>query len=255
MAEKDGIRYRRVSTRMWGDEKFLDLSGPKPNARDLFIWLLTGPCTSLVPGIVLTTLSGISERLEWPAAPTRACWDEIVAAGMATAEWSRQLIWLPNALKHNPPANPNIVKSWRKFFDVHPVPECALRRTAEANIESFLQDFKPAFREAFLNPSRKPFGIQDQEQDQEYKDPPNPPAGAGGRFTRRELQLAAEDRTAYQRAQPAWVAPTQREAGREYPEPRTCPHEPQCEDREVCLRLFALDRRRQLTAALAEVAS
>lgn len=253
MAEKDGIRYRRVSTRMWGDEKFLDLSAPKPNARDLFIWLLTGPCTSLVPGVVLTTLSDISERLDWPMPATLASWDEIVAARMATADWSRQLIWLPNALKHNPPANTNVVKGWRRFFDEE-VPECALRWTIETRMRAFLERRGDPFLKAFLpsdgkafdidaeslsadqakgfqEPCRKAFGRQEQEQDQEV--PPNPPADAGGRVarvTRAERKKAEDIRRAMS----------------------GCPHYPRCPSGEHCIGVLVADFRRNLKAGLSE---
>lgn len=242
MAEKDGIRYRRVSTRMWGDQKFLDLSAPKPNARDLFIWLLTGPCTSLVPGVVLTTLSDIGERLDWPAPPTLACWDELVAARMATADWSRQLIWLPNALKHNPPANNKVVIGWRKFFNEQ-VPECALRWTIEAHMQAFLVERGEAFAKAFaVDPAKafrqesgKPFGIQEQEQEQDV--PPTPPAGAGGvpsRVTRAERKKAEDIRRAMS----------------------GCPHYPRCDSAERCIGVLVADFRRNLRAGLeAEVAS
>lgn len=93
---------------------------------------------------------------------------------------------------------------------------------------------------------------QDQEQEQEIETPPSPPVPGGRPFTRLELTQAKEDLAAYRDAQPRYVAPVHREAGREYPEPRRCPHEPQCDDAAVCLALFAQDRRDRVALRLAE---
>lgn len=97
---------------------------------------------------------------------------------------------------------------------------------------------------------------QYQDQDQDVQKIPPTPRSHGGRslagkpFTRKELQEARADLRVYRDLQPSYVAPTQREPGRTYPEPRTCPHEPQCDDLNVCLVLFAHDRRQRIAAAL-----
>src|SRR5690349_15303845 len=44
-------RYRKVDTRIWGDTKFRDLSSPGPSAKYLWLFVLTGPHTSNVPGL------------------------------------------------------------------------------------------------------------------------------------------------------------------------------------------------------------
>lgn len=86
----------------------------------------------------------------------------------------------------------------------------------------------------------------------EVQEPPKPPSAEGGRLTRAERSRAEQDLVAYAASQPRYVAPVHREAGRDYPEPRQCPHEPQCDDREVCLALFAADRRDRVARRLAE---
>ena len=169
VSKGDKIRYRRVSTRMWNDGKFLELSAPKPNARDLWIWLITGPLTTPVPGVVLTGMIGMAERLDWPLSATRRCWNEIVAQDMAQADWSRGLVWLPKAVFHNPPSSPNVVKNWRRYLDEH-APECALRTQLEAFTlgylhglgEPFAEAFGKGFREGCENPSANQ-EVQEQE--------------------------------------------------------------------------------------------
>lgn len=87
------------------------------------------------------------------------------------------------------------------------------------------------------------------------EEPPLPPSGEGGRFTRAELRQAEDDLADYRAGQPRYVAPVHREPGREYPEARRCPHEPQCDDKAVCLALFALARRARVASAITERAS
>lgn len=88
------------------------------------------------------------------------------------------------------------------------------------------------------------------------QEPPLPPSGEGGvRFTRAELREAEADLAAFQASQPAYVYSAQRVPGVEYPEPRRCPHEPECDDRAVCLAKLAQARRERVAQALRGVAS
>ncbi len=242
-------RYRKVTLRMWNDERFMELTPPKPSGQVLWFWLLTGPCSTPVPGVVDVTLGEISDRLQWPPAATKRCWGEIASRHMATADWSRSLVWLPNALKHNLPESPNVAKSWRRYLNEH-VAECALRTSVEQVIKQRLQAMGPSFVEAFDEGG--PVSFPESGNREQVQEPPHPPSGEGGRFTRLELTQAREDLIAYRDSQPRYVAPVHREAGREYPEPRRCPHEPECDDEAVCLALFAQARRVRVAARLVE---
>jgi len=228
---------------MWNDRKFLELSAPKPNARDLWVWLIAGPLTTPVPGVVITTLGGIADRLAWPVPATRRCWEEIASREMATSDWSHSLVWLPNALEHNPPESPNVVKSWRRYLNEH-VPECALRGTVEAFALGFLKGFGQGFAEAFGQPFAEgppaPFALSGNRNSN--KNPPNPPAVAGGKLTRRELTEARKDLDAFLARQPRYQGPIHSRP-KDFPEARRCPHEPECDDQTVCLTLLALARR------------
>lgn len=260
------IRYRRVSARMWNDRKFLELSSPKPNGRDLWVWLICGPLTTPVPGVVLASLVGMADRLQWPLAATKRCWDEIAKRQMATADWSHSLVWLPKALEHNRPESPNVVKSWRKYLDEH-VPECRLRTDLEAATLTFLQQMKkpngeslgPSFAKAFMEAFTK--GItssfaQSGNREQDLQEPPLPPSGEGGaRFTRAELNDAKADLRAFRSSQPAYVPSFRREPGVEYLDPRHCPHEPECAEDQVCVAKLAAERRSRVARGLAGVAS
>lgn len=133
-------RYRRVSTRVWGDEKFCALSKPPPCAQFLWFRLLTGPHTTSIPGLSCHIgEAGLAEGLGWPLRAFRACWGEIAGQGMAEADWQARVIFLPRAIEHNEPESPSVVQSWLKKT-LPEVPECALKRKAIFTIGTYLHE-------------------------------------------------------------------------------------------------------------------
>ena len=168
-------RYRRISTCLWGDEKFRLLSAPKPNAQSLWLFLLCGPQTRAVPGLFSAGEAALAEMLAWSVVGFRKAWRELDQAEMVKADWAARLVWIPKALRHNPPESPNVVRSWRATVDE--MPECSLKTEAVATLrsdtEAFGEAFGEAFRQAFgegrATPSVHPSGNQEQEQDQEQE--------------------------------------------------------------------------------------
>jgi hypothetical protein len=284
----DRIRYRRVSARTWNDDAFRALSRPEPSAQVLWLWLLTGPCTTPVPGIVLAGLGTMSDHLGWRYEATRRCWQEIAGAGMAEGDWTNSLTWLPNAVYHNPPESPNVVTGWRKFLNEF-VPECDLRWRAEraiqgylqglvqkGNSEGFLKAFLKGFPEACATPFPEAGGRSFRDpviSDQKYV-PPVPPSLAGGGslrpMTRAERRQAEEALDAWRRDHAPWaesaIASHQRACEREgkavlpaddafYAGGPTCWHEPACADEDLCIGRIVAERRQRQAAGMALVVS
>jgi hypothetical protein len=170
-------RYRRVSIKIWGDARFRSLSAPKPNAQTLFMFLITGSHTSVIPGLCEGGEARISESLGWPLAAFRRCFAEIAAMGMAEADWRARVIWVPKAVKHNEPASPSVVKEWARALEE--IPECVLKAKAVAAITSYLRNRGPSWLAAW--PAGQPAGQldgqgagepgphQEQEQEQEQE--------------------------------------------------------------------------------------
>lgn len=128
--------YRKVSLRMWSDEKFVGLSPMKPSAQGLWFYMLTGKRTTAIPGLLTVGVMGLAEDLHWPLAATRKCLDEIVKSGMAVVDPVANLIWLPNAIHHNCPANPSVVIGWKTLWRT--LPEVPLRAKASAAMRQAL---------------------------------------------------------------------------------------------------------------------
>jgi hypothetical protein len=149
---------------MWGDERFRRCSD---DAKLLWVHLLTGPHTTALPGLSVAGKAQIAEALTWEAEAFEERFQEIADQGMARADWSARVVWLPNAARHNPPDNPNVVSGWLTLLAM--VPECDLKREAIAALRAFVEPFGEPFAERFREPSHKPLPKQEQEQKPDQK--------------------------------------------------------------------------------------
>jgi hypothetical protein len=121
-------RYRNLKVCTWTDEKVRDLSPIPACGQGLWIYLLTGPMTGPIPGLFRAGRAALIEELGWESDDFDRTFQELVDRGMARADFKARLIWLPNGFRHNPPANPNVVKSWRSELAI--IPECQLKQDA-----------------------------------------------------------------------------------------------------------------------------
>lgn len=140
-------RYRKIDTRKRADARYRALSGPQPNAQSLWDYLIDCGQDRSIPGLLPLGLGTIAEAFGWSIDGTRAAWAEIEHQGMAFADWRARLIWLPNALRHNPPASSKNVKSWGGCWPE--IPECDLKRRARAAARDYLQAKGGGFLECF----------------------------------------------------------------------------------------------------------
>jgi hypothetical protein len=129
----DEGRYSRISRRVWVSKDFRALSAPKPNARTLWLRLLCGPELGVIPGLFEMRESGMAEALEWPLATFRRCLKEITDRGMATFDKSVGLMWVPKAIHHSPPDNPNGVIGWKVAWK--DLPECHVKDQANVYLQ------------------------------------------------------------------------------------------------------------------------
>ncbi|ACR29166.1 MULTISPECIES: hypothetical protein [Burkholderia] len=178
-------RFRKIQVRMWGDEKFRELTPIPPCGAGLWVYLLTGPHTGPIPGIFRSGRAAMAEELDWDQEAFDEAFREVFQQGMAKADWKAKVVWIPKAIACNLPESPNVVKSWGSEWEL--IPECDLKREAyeslRANICGRGEAFAKAFHETFDKPSPKPsgkpspkaIGNQEQEQEQEKKTGANAP--------------------------------------------------------------------------------
>lgn len=148
-------RYRKIDPRMWGDEKFRDLSRPAPNAQSLWQYLLTGPHTNGCPGLYHVGEMALAESLEWSIEGFRKPFAELLQKGMIKADFKARVIFIPNAIRYDPPDNPNVLKKWGKDFDE--IPECDIKYEYYQHIKLFVEGLGKGFHEAFKKAFKEPF--------------------------------------------------------------------------------------------------
>lgn len=170
MGKRVVAKYRPVDTRVWDDRKFLSLSN---DARLLWMHLLTSPNALPIPGVIVAGPASISERLGWPVEQFGKRFAEVQQSGLAVSR-EGTLVWLRNATKYQPPANPNMVIGWSKCWD--DVPEGSLKHDIWQALKIACKGWSRIFEKRFPEPLLKPFAngsvngfIQEQEQDQEQK--------------------------------------------------------------------------------------
>ncbi len=145
-APSEGI-YRRVTVRMYGDERFMRLSPQQPSGQSLWVYLLTGPHTGPIPGVFVAGRAALAEALNWDAEPFAKAFREVLAEGLAEFDEKTRMCFIPNAVRHNMPPNPNVVKSWRTTW--LQLPECPLRERIYDHLSTVLFEVGESFGNAF----------------------------------------------------------------------------------------------------------
>lgn len=108
-------QYVPIHKCIWQDLGFRKLSR---GARELFLYLLTSPHTTSLPGCYYAPAVTIAYELQRPRRWVLRIFTELADAGMAHFDAETSMVWVPNAPKWNPPANPNVAKAWAKRWSI-----------------------------------------------------------------------------------------------------------------------------------------
>lgn len=139
--------YRKVKITMWDDPRFRALSALPPSGQSLFIYLLTGPFTGIIPGLFKAGRAAMAEELGWDGEAFDLALGEAMTLGLVKFDAKARLFWLPNAAKHNPPGSINVVKSWGRAFEL--LPDCDLKLEAWKVLKSACYGVSEAIGMAF----------------------------------------------------------------------------------------------------------
>ena len=170
--------YRKVSTSTWADLKVRNLSPIEASGQGLFLMLMVGPQTTNMPGVQPVGRLAFSEMLGWDVEAFDKAFGEVLQQGLAVADWKARFVFVPNAIKHNLPQSPNVVKSWAATWAL--VPECDLKVRAWHAIHAALSEMGPSFVAAFKGAC--PLSLPDDKPAQPKPvapaaAPPAPPTG------------------------------------------------------------------------------
>jgi hypothetical protein len=132
-------RFRKVDGGTWGDARFVGLS---QDAKFLWLYLITGPHGTSLPGLFTIGRSALAEALGWTTRRLDTHIAELAKPHqrhqhpMLKVDWKSRVMWLPNAAKHNRPTHPRTIDGWRGH--VACIPECALKHEALDHIRPFV---------------------------------------------------------------------------------------------------------------------
>lgn len=136
-------RYRKISTCIWNDEKTRGLS---TTAKLVMVFLLTHPHMTSI-GAIRANAPGLACDLGIGARRFKTALNELVDCGIARVADDCPLIFFPNFLSHNPPENPNVVKSWAAGYA--DLPESPLKLQALMQAQGVAVQKGRAFQAAF----------------------------------------------------------------------------------------------------------
>lgn len=138
-------RFCTVQARTWDDGDFTSLSAPIPNAQTLWLYLLCGPYTTRVPGVISGGRAAMAEALGWQQEDFDRCFAEIESRGMAIADWRHRIVYLPKSFQQssNRPHVPTVCSTWRKV--IADLPECPLLEKIDAELRQMLATIGNAF--------------------------------------------------------------------------------------------------------------
>jgi hypothetical protein len=145
-----GERYKKLYVKVYGDDKFVTLSAPAPNGQTLWLYLLTGPPTTTLPGLLHVGEAALAEQIGWPMRAFRRCFAELEEREMVVADWPNRVVWIPKVIDYDRPNSPNVVKGWSQHWDRIPSAS-PLKALAHARLRDFLTRYESGrFLNAFL---------------------------------------------------------------------------------------------------------
>lgn len=150
------MAYRKIDPRLWDDERFVELSCVE---KLLWLYLLTGPHTTSLPGLWIVGIGELVDGLRLPAKSLQAGLEKLEAMGRLVLNPRSRLIRIPNAPRYNRPENARVLKAWFKLWS--DIPDCQQK-----------YDHLDSLRAAVFSP----------RADEDTSDPETPPEAKAARL-------------------------------------------------------------------------
>ena len=136
------MRYRRVDSMFWNDEKVRALSD---DGKLAFLFVLTHPQLTAL-GAMRATLPGLAAELGWAPRRLAAALKPAIDSGMVECNAQAAFIALPNFLKYNPPQVRNHIRAWVAALTL--LPECEAKARLLARCRAHLATIPDDIRKA-----------------------------------------------------------------------------------------------------------
>lgn len=123
--KRGSYEFRTVHPAMWRDKEFKLLS---LEAKLVWLHCLTGPHGTHFPGLSRTTVREIAATVDLSPRKVASIMDSLTKLGWLRHDDVEEVLFLPNALKYNPPDNEKQLKHWVRIWSNFP--ECSLKQLA-----------------------------------------------------------------------------------------------------------------------------
>ena len=174
-------RYRKLYCLIWNDDKFPFVSD---DCQLVFFHVYFNPVSTPF-GLFKVSVEALAADKRWSLKRYSKAFAEGLSKGFLEYDEKHHVLYFPRFLNYNPPANPNVLRSWSSIYNE--TPNCELKasfyKQLKALVEGYGEGFQEAFAEGFREPCRKGSRIQLQLQSQlQDTGPPYSPPKGDDRF-------------------------------------------------------------------------
>lgn len=138
------MRYQKIYTQIWNDEKFVELS---PAEQRFFLYLLTAPSSNLI-GIYVLKEGYACDDLKCLQKDFQRLLSEVLQKGLVSYDEKHKVILIKKYLKHNPLTNPNQVKAAVKI--VSSLPKSHLLQEFKGILKSIIEGLQEGLMKGHL---------------------------------------------------------------------------------------------------------
>ena len=146
------MRYRNIYCSIWNDDKFPFMS---VEAKAVFFHLLTTPFSTPF-GLYKAGLGALSEEMRMPIQRYTKPFREGLAKRLYRYNETVHVVYIPNVLKYNLPANNNVLIHWLNLLVE--IPDCTEKDEFLYNFSVYLQQSKKNLVKPFSEWYTKRYG-------------------------------------------------------------------------------------------------
>lgn len=199
------MAFRMVNTLLWSELRHTG------TAREIVLWLMTGPQRTALPGLVAIGPAGMAEAMHLPPRTVSKALDELASAGLVEVDVDAPLVRLVPAPRWDSPPNAKVLEAWARLLrDLPPSPLIArhIPSLREAAAQKCPTDATEATFAGYETETDNDSGEVDRPPDSlpvASGCPPRARARSSGLGLRASASASAEGSRAWRRVPSTWA--------------------------------------------------
>jgi|TARA_Y100000310_G_scaffold37766_1_gene35415 hypothetical protein len=154
------MRYQKIHSQIWHDEKFINLTSSQ---KLLFFYILTSPHCNAI-GCYILPMGYISEDLQAPSKSLRRGLEALQKRGFIVYDNKTRMLLISNFLKHNPVNNKNIAICAMNI--IKKLSQSVVLQQLKKLIEPSLKQFVSPYISPFEAPTQAPSNSETEEEEE-----------------------------------------------------------------------------------------